>query len=178
MLSLFTDISHTWIVFLTQNPSAFVHTVGYFWSALEPSEDGMNLNQSVMVWHHWYVPSRHGMRVCSMTVRRVPQYILLSSIGLHDTWWSRVPATARDRGESQRPKKWTLTYTVYTVESKTSKENEFRDSKERNVMVFQVTPMLPVGTRAGYQPIFTQRQVGLPVDCRCGCYRLPQIKML
>ena len=49
MLSLFTDISHTWIVFLTQNPSAFVHTVGYFWSALEPSEDGMNLNQSVMV---------------------------------------------------------------------------------------------------------------------------------
>ena len=67
---------------------------------------------------------------------------------------------------------------IYTVESKTSKENEFRDSKERNVMVFQVTPMLPVGTRAGYQPIFTQRQVGLPVDCRCGCYRLPQIKML
>ena len=41
MLSLFTDISHTWIVFLTQNPSAFVHTVGYFWSELEPSEDGM-----------------------------------------------------------------------------------------------------------------------------------------
>ena len=58
------------------------------------------------------------------------------------------------------------------------KENEFRDSKECNVMVFQVTPMLPVCTMAGYQPLFTQRQVGLPVDCRCGCYRLPQIKML
>ena len=113
MLSLFTDISHTWIVFLTQNPSAFVHTVGYFWSALEPSEDRMKLNQSVMVWHHWYVPSRHGMRVCSMTVRRVPQYILLSSIGLHDTWWSRVPATARDRGESQRPKK--VDFDIYSI---------------------------------------------------------------
>ena len=88
--------------------STLLVTSGLRWSRLK-----MEWNQSVMVWHHWYVPSRHGMRVCSMTVRRVPQYILLSSIGLHDTWWSRAPAIARDRGESQRPKK--VDFDIYSI---------------------------------------------------------------